>query len=96
MKSEIKTGLLSGLTFSGLAYASVKLLGFNSTSFTVLMYLYVALGVLTAFLFYLKTSEAGLKDMMRRFVVVVEREELELRSVLTGEKYKVKGEIEKV
>ncbi len=96
MKSELKIGLISGLTFSGIAYLTVKLLGFNSLSFTVVMYLYTALGILLALLFYLKSSDIDLRRIKRKFVVVVEKEELELRSVLTGEKYRVKGEIEKV
>lgn len=96
MKRDVKIGLLSGLSFAGLAYIPVRFMGFNSSSFIVISYLYVIMGLYMAF----KLERNGFRGLMDRFignlVLVSEGEELLLRKLATGERYKVKGEVEKL
>ncbi len=95
MRKKPLIGVSIGLGFAGLSYGTVSFLGYNSTSYTILAYLYVSLSfILTAF--YELDSFGGLKNLTKNFVVVVEEDEKKLKRVFTGEKYKIKGEVEKV
>ena len=87
--------ILFGLSCYGLAYAIVKFLGFTSSSFTALSYLYIILGLVIG-LYYELDSHGGFRDILDNLVIVIEGDEMELKKILTGEKYRLKGEIEKV
>ncbi|MFB6203981.1 MAG: hypothetical protein ABEK01_05815 [Candidatus Nanohaloarchaea archaeon] len=96
MRKEIKKGVFTGLSFAGIAFATVKFMGFSQTSFIVISYLYIIMGVVMS----VSSGEGSLRSFLDRkignIVLVMEGEELKMRKILTGEKYKVKGEVEKI
>lgn len=83
--------LIAGLGFSGLAFTVVKFIGYSKTSLTVLMYIFVIEAVALELL-----RHDLLSQLPGNLVLVVEEEEVKLKKLFTGEKYKVKGEIEKL
>lgn len=96
MKKTVIRGASIGLVFTGISYLVVKYIGFRWKSLTVLMYMYVALGVLMAVASEMDAINSGLKTTLDRIVVVAEEEELKLKKVVSGEKYKIKGDLEKI
>ncbi len=96
MKKSIIKGSAVGIVFTGLSYIVVRFIGFKWESLTVLMYLYVVLGVLMAVISETDNLSQDLGGILDRIVVVVEGEELELKKLVSGEKYRVKGELEKL
>ena len=95
MIKKLKIPVLLGLSFYGVAYAVVKFAGFTSSSFTVLAYLYIALGLILG-VYYELQSHGGFQGFLDNIVVVIEGEEMRLKKLFTGEKYRLKGEIEKI
>ncbi len=85
-------GAATGLAFAGAGNLSVRFLGFNKTSLVLMLYLYVLLGTVP----WLKSQLSGLRSPIERLVVVTGEEEMVLRKILTGEKYRVKGKVEKL
>ncbi|MFB6207801.1 MAG: hypothetical protein ABEJ69_00465 [Candidatus Nanohaloarchaea archaeon] len=96
MKKKLKKGALAGLSFSGIALLTVKLMGFNRESFIVLSYLYVVSGVFMTLLHEKKVLKSILEGLIGNIVLVEEGEEVVLHRVFTGEKYEIKGSLEKV
>lgn len=96
MREKAKTGALAGLSFSGLAFLTVKVLGFNRQSFIILSYLYVASGVSMAIIYEKELFKSFLGNLVGNIVVVREGEEVVLHRVFTGEKYEINGSLEKV
>lgn len=95
MKKKLLSGAAFGLSFAGIASLIARYNGFNSTTLAVFLYLYVALGA------FLSVKDIAIKknilpDLLHRIVLVAEGEELEMKKLATGEKYKLKGEIEKI
>jgi len=92
-RKEVKRGAIVGGLFAGLAYFFTYKFGFNSTTLSIVLYLYVILGVLMAFDFqdFVKSRE-----FLEKIVIVAEEEELKMKKVFTGEKYKIDGTVEKV
>lgn len=95
MLKKLKIPVLVGMSFYGISYAVVKTLGFSSSSFTVIAYLYIALGIILG-LYYETERLGGAQNLLDRFVVVVEGEQMKLKKVFGGEVYRLKGEIEKM
>lgn len=95
MLKKLKIPVLLGLSFYGIAYGIVNFIGFSSSSFTALAYLYIILGLVTG-LYYELDSHGGLQSFLDNIVVVIEGEEMKLKKLVSGEKYKLKGEIEKI
>lgn len=95
MLKKLKIPLIAGLTFYGIAFGTVKLLGFNSESFMIISYLYVLLAFILG-LKYELSHGTSLRSMLDKVVVVVEDEETVLKSLFTGEKYRLEGEVEKL
>ena len=92
-RKELLIGAITGLGFASIASILVRFLGFTSRALTMLLYLYVVLGVLPA----IKQLVSGkLEDISTSIVLVKEGEELELKKIIGGESYRVKGEIEKI
>jgi hypothetical protein len=91
---DLISGALLGLSFGGLAVLAVKLFGYTPDSFMVLLYLYTLLGVFPA----LKDRVTKRFDssILHRIVLVAEGEEIKMRKILTGEKYRIKGDVEKL
>ncbi|MFB6143698.1 MAG: hypothetical protein ABEJ98_00160 [Candidatus Nanohaloarchaea archaeon] len=85
-----------GLAFAGSGYGVVSALGFSSTSFMVLAYLYVALALIIGSRHVVSARFGGFRKALENFVVVAEKEELVMHRVINGEKLKIKGEVEKV
>lgn len=95
MKKKLLSGMSLGLAFAGIASLIAKFNGFNSDNFMIFLYLYVILGGLVS----LKSAGFGrdfLPGILHRIVVVAEGEELKMKKLVTGEKYRVKGDIEKI
>ena len=98
MLKKLKIPLSLGLTFYGIAYFSVKSLGYNSTSFMVISYLYIALAAIIGLKYEIgrMNLENSMLSTLKNIAIVVEGEELKLKRLFTGEKYRLKGEIEKI
>lgn len=98
MLRKLKLPLSIGLTFYGIAYLIVKQLGFNSTSFMFISYLYIALAAIIGIKYEMtKVNSSGSSfSLLKNLVLVSEGEHLEMKKVFTGEKYRLKGEIEKL
>ena len=93
MKQELKDGLLYGVLTAATAYTTVMLMGFNHRSLAVLLYLYV----ISASLINLKSEIfTPLKPFLKKIVIVAEDEEIKLKRLLTGETYKIRGDVEKL
>lgn len=92
-RKKVKRGAIVGGLFAGVAYFLSYRFGFNSTTLSIILYLYVILGALVAFDFqeFVKTRE-----FLEKIVIVAEEEELKMKKVFTGEKYKIDGTVEKV
>lgn len=95
MLKKLKIPVLFGLTAYGIAYGIVNVIGFTSNSFTLIAYLYIILG-LTIGIYYELDSHGGLKSFLDNIVVVIEGEQMELKKLITGEKYRLDGDIEKI
>lgn len=95
MLNKLKIPVLFGLSAYGIAYAIVNFIGFTSNSFTAIAYLYIALGLVIG-LYYELDSHGGVHGFLDNLVVVIEGEEMKLKKILSGEKYRLKGEIEKI
>lgn len=91
MKRNVLKGAFTGVIFAFVAYFLASVNGFNESSFTLLLYLYVFLGVLASV--ELTDFETDLFD---KIVIVAEEEELKMKKLFTGEEYRVKGTVEKV
>jgi len=96
MKKVAIRGAAVGLVFTGISYLIVRYLGFRWESLTALMYLYIIMGVLMAVASELEAINRGFTTLLDRIVVVAEEEELKLKKVVSGEKYRVKGSLEKI
>lgn len=98
MIRRLKIPLSIGLTFYGVAYLTVKYLGYNSQSFMIISYLYIALAGIIGLKYEIK--KVGKSDsvfsVFRNLVVVSEEDDLTMKRIFTGEKYRLKGEIEKL
>ena len=98
MFTRLKLPLTVGMMFYGIAFFVVKFSGFNSESFTVISYLYIILAVLLGVRYEvgkISGSDSAL-SLLKSVVIVREGEDIVLRRIFTGEKYKIKGEVEKV
>jgi hypothetical protein len=92
-KESFQQGLIYGLIIAGTAYATVKIIGYNPQSLTLILYLYI----LSSVILNMKTELATpLKPLLKRIVIVAEGEEIKLKKLLTGEEYKINGDIEKL
>ena len=94
MIKRLKTPILLGLGFYSIAFVIVSSLGFNSYSFSIISYLYIILAVILGLKY--ESNFRGPLETLKNIVVVVEDEETHLRRLVNGEKYKIKGEIERV
>lgn len=95
MLKKLKIPVLFGLTAYGISYGIVNFFGFTSSTFTAIAYLYIFLSISLS-LYYEIEDYGGLSGFLDNIVVVAEGEELKLKKLISGEKYKLKGEIEKI
>jgi len=98
MLNRLKIPLSIGLAFYGIAYLTVRQLGYNSTSFMVISYLYIALAGILGVKYEIKrmNKSDSLLSVFRNIVIIQEEEEMIMKRLLTREKYKLRGEIEKL
>lgn len=95
MIKKLKMPVLMGLSAYGIAYAIVNFNGFTSSSFTAIAYLYIILAISVG-LYSEIDSHGGFRSFLDKIVVVIEGEEMELKKLISGEKYRLNGEIEKI
>lgn len=89
----MERGAIQGLFTAGIAFLTVNTLGYNSTSLTVLLYLFLIFGAF----FELKNSiQLGLKDLLGKVLIVAEEEEKTLKRIFHDKKYRVNGELEEI
>ncbi|MFB6213186.1 MAG: hypothetical protein ABEJ07_01320 [Candidatus Nanohaloarchaea archaeon] len=96
MKREAIRGAALGMIFSGIAYLVVRFSGYGWRSLTVLLYLYVFMGATISAAGSFDILDSSIAEIFDRVVLVAEREELVLRKLVSGEKYRVEGELEKL
>lgn len=93
MKDALEKGAIQGLLAAGTAFLVVNFLGYNTTSLSILLYMFLIFGAF----FELKNSlQLGLRDLLGEVVIVAEEEEKTLKRVFKDKKYKVNGELEEV
>ncbi|PSG98678.1 MAG: hypothetical protein BRC29_00955 [Nanohaloarchaea archaeon SW_7_43_1] len=98
MLSRLKVPLSIGFAFYGIAYLAVRQLGYNSTSFMVISYLYIALAGILGIKYEIKrmNKSDSLLSIFKNIVIIQEDEEMVMKRLFTREKYKLRGEIEKL
>lgn len=93
MKEQLIEGTVYGVLTAATAYLIVNFLGYNPETLTALLYLYI----FSAILINMKAELEPLSiPFLKRIVVVAEGEEMKMKRLLTGEEYKVNGEVEKL
>jgi hypothetical protein len=85
-----KRGAVVGVASAGVAYFLALRMGFNSSSFTFLLYMYVVTGIIAGL--DLEGLESGVLD---RVYIATREEEVKLKKVFSDEVYRVKGTIER-
>lgn len=93
MKDALEKGAVQGLLAAGAAFLVVNTIGYNPTSLSILLYMFLLFG---AFFELKNSTELGVSDLFGEVVVVAEEEEKTLKRVFKDKKYKVKGELEEV
>lgn len=93
MKQVFKDAAL-GLFFAGMGALIIRFFGFTEISLIAILYLMVALAVVQGLKH--RDFSSVMPSFLERIVVVVEGEELKMKKLLTGEKYRVKGDLEKL
>ena len=93
MNSIVKDAAV-GLSFAGIGSLLIRFYGYNQTTMIVLLYLVVVTAVFQG----IRHSEQSINfsNPLHRLVLVSEGEEMRIRKLLTGEKYKIKGSLEKL
>ena len=93
MKQSFIEGAVYGLLSAATAYFIVRYAGFNPQTLSAILYL----NIITAILINMKAEVEELSiSFLKNLVVVAEGEEMKLKRILTGEEYRVKGEVEKL
>lgn len=93
MNEALEKAAIQGLLTAGLAFIIVQVIGFNTVSLSLLLYMFILFGAF----FELKNSlDIGIADLFGEVLVVAEEEEKTLKRIFKGKKYKVKGELEEV
>lgn len=94
--NRLVKGAATGLSFAGIASILTRFKGFNSETLIVLLYMYVLLGIIGSVNSSIARKHGGLKKLFHNIVIVVEGEEMKMKKLLTGEKYRIDGDIEKI
>ena len=91
MKSAAK-----GLSFAGIGSLTAMYFGFNQNTLTIFLYLYIAQALYNPLKNELFSRISFSPNIIDRLVIVAEGEELKMKKLLTGEKYRLDGDIEKL
>lgn len=92
MDYRVKKGGLIGLAGAITVFWYASSRGFNQASFTFMLYIYVAVGILAS----LQASDMPSHGIMERVIIAGKEEENKLKRVFTGEEYKINGTVEKI
>lgn len=82
-------GAAAGLGFASIAALAVNFMGFSRNAMLLMLYMYVGLGVFL-------TVDFRPPGFLDRLVLVTEGEAVKMRKLISGEEYKIKGEVEKL
>ena len=93
MRRKIARGGIHGLIFLLLAYTVVYTQGYGGNSFIAVMYIII---LATTWMEVKDEIELPDSSFLERIVIVSEGEDLKMRKVFTGEKYRLKGNIQKI
>lgn len=96
MRKDLLNSAMKGLSFAGIAALIVRFTGFNQNTLMIFLYLYVIQAVYSPAKKYLLEYLDFAPGFLNRLVIVVEGEEIKMKKLLTGEKYRVDGEVEKL
>jgi hypothetical protein len=93
MKDSFKEGTIYGILLAGFAFLIVQFLGYSPRSLSLLLYLYV----ISSILLTMKSEiSEPIKPLLEKVVIVAEGEEMKMKKLLTGEEYRLRGEVEKL
>jgi len=93
MKEYFIEGAVYGLFSAATMYAVVQYAGYNPQTLALLIYIQIISGILIN----MKSEiEALSLPYLKKLVLVHEGENIEMRKLSTGEKYRVKGDVEKL
>lgn len=96
MLKDVLKDVSTGLMFAGFSFGVVNVYGYGPRSFMFNSYLYVGLGLLVGARHMFSSRFGGFRKALENFVVVVEEEELYMHRVVSGEKLKIEGNVERV
>lgn len=93
MKEYFIEGAVYGMFFAATMYAVIQFAGFNPQTLAILIYIQIISGILIN----MKSEVDALSlPYLKKLVLVDEGENIEMRKISTGEKYRVKGDVEKL
>ena len=95
MKWKVVKHVAAGLGFAALSINIFTQIGISQTTITVVAYLFPVMALLLI-LYEEFEPESIDSSLLGRIVIVSEGEAIKLKKLLTGEKYEIKGEVEKV
>lgn len=93
MSNAFLKGAIQGLLAAGIAFITVNLIGYNTTSLSIILYLFLVFGAMFEFK---NSMNLDPTELLGEVVVVAEEEEKTLKRVFKDKKYKVKGELEEI
>lgn len=89
---DILTDAMIGSSLASIGVLLAKYFGFNWITLSTILYLIVLSAVASGFKSRLDLSDG----FLHRIVLVAEGEELKMKKLISGEKYKIKGDLEKI
>jgi len=93
MKEYFIEGAVYGLFSAATMYAVVQYAGYNPQTLALLIYIQIISGILIN----MKSEiEALSLPYLKKLVLVHEGENIEMRKLSTGEKYRIRGDVEKL
>ncbi|MFO7793352.1 MAG: hypothetical protein R6V35_00050 [Candidatus Nanohaloarchaea archaeon] len=85
---------LTGLAAAAIIFGTVEIIGFNSYTWSMILYMYIVLAV---FVSMESRYDSGLKEIVNhlgnirsRMLFVIDEEERKVKRVFTGEEFKIK------
>lgn len=96
MKKVILKSASIGLAFSGISYFIVSIFGYRWETLMFIMYLFVFQSVTLSIMSHYSLFNSGLTSILDRIAIIAEEEEIKVKKVVSGEKYKIKGDVERI
>lgn len=86
--------ILSGLAAAAVVFGAVEIIGFNSYTWSLILYMYIVLAVFTSIE---SRNESGLNGLLNhlanirsRMLFVIDEEERKVKRIFTGEEFRIK------